>query len=343
MPGSVIAIAVMISPQTKPGSQRSFCSSVHSVEQVRRDDVVLQREPDAHGAGVDDLLAEDGVVAEVADPGAAELLRDVEAEQPVRAGLVPDVAVDDPVLLPLRVCGAASRPRKSWQSWRKATCSSSKIVRSTSQLCHRTCSRPGLRHSCRQGKMASVSTASRRRRSRIPPRPDRAPRPGGRGARRHDQPAACAQRHHACGVRRHRSGHGRARRRRGDPGRHPDRRRRNVLRGHGPEGVRARRGSVRSRPWFRGAGVRAAQQAAHRCGRGLGAGRWLRDRAVLRSGDRRRDGEVRHPRSQARAGGGCGRSLRLPLRIPYHVAMELVLTGDHVEAPGRTSSGWSTS
>lgn len=27
MPGSVIAIAVMMSPETKPGSQRRFCSS----------------------------------------------------------------------------------------------------------------------------------------------------------------------------------------------------------------------------------------------------------------------------------------------------------------------------
>jgi enoyl-CoA hydratase len=35
-------------------------------------------------------------------------------------------------------------------------------------------------------------------------------------------------------------------------------------------------------------------------------------------------------RGLAAAAGGL---FRLPLRIPYHVAMELVLTGDHVEAP----------
>ena len=30
---------------------------------------------------------------------------------------------------------------------------------------------------------------------------------------------------------------------------------------------------------------------------------------------------------------GAGGLFRLPVRIPYHVAMELILTGDHVEAP----------
>ena len=30
-PGSLIAMAVMISPEQKPGSQRCFCSSVRSV------------------------------------------------------------------------------------------------------------------------------------------------------------------------------------------------------------------------------------------------------------------------------------------------------------------------
>ena len=101
--GSVIAIAVISSPEQNPGNQRARCSSVASLARYGRDDVVVQAEPETAGADPDDLLDQDRVVAKVRDSPAAVLLGQLEAEQPVLAGLDPHVTIDDAGLLPLGV------------------------------------------------------------------------------------------------------------------------------------------------------------------------------------------------------------------------------------------------
>ena len=88
MPGSVMATAVISSPEQIPGSQRCCCSSFGEVQEVRQADVVVQREaePGAAAAGPLHLLAEHEVVAEVPHAAAAERLGDVHAEEAVGAG-----------------------------------------------------------------------------------------------------------------------------------------------------------------------------------------------------------------------------------------------------------------
>jgi hypothetical protein len=83
------------------------------VVQIRRDDVVVQPEPDAARADADQLLVEDGVVAEVPDTAAAVLLVQCDAEQALLPAGQPHVARHDAVLLPLRVEGGdvLLRPR----------------------------------------------------------------------------------------------------------------------------------------------------------------------------------------------------------------------------------------
>ena len=75
-------------------------------------------------------------------------------------------------------------------------------------------------------------------------------------------------------------------------------------------------------------------QAPHRRRRGLRPGRRPRDRPRLRPRRRRpTDAKFGIPevkRGLVAAGGGV---LRLPSRLPYHVAMELALTGDSLDAP----------
>ena len=104
-PGSVMAMAVISSPLVNPGSQRCFCSSVARSRRYGPTTSLCSPKPDAAGADAGHLLVEDGVVAEVADPAAAELLLDVHPEQPLRAAGEPHVARHDPVLLPLVVEG----------------------------------------------------------------------------------------------------------------------------------------------------------------------------------------------------------------------------------------------
>jgi hypothetical protein len=72
---------------------------------VGDDDVGVHGEPEPTRAGPGDLLGDDRVVAEVLDPGAAVLRRDVEAEQALLAGPEPDLTTDLAVLLPLVVMG----------------------------------------------------------------------------------------------------------------------------------------------------------------------------------------------------------------------------------------------
>ena len=78
---------------------------VRAGDEVGHDHVVEQRERRAVDAAVGHLLADHHVVAEVGRAPAAVLLVELEAEQSLRAGLGPDLAVDDPVLLPLVVVG----------------------------------------------------------------------------------------------------------------------------------------------------------------------------------------------------------------------------------------------
>ena len=47
MPGSVMAIAVISSPEAMPGSQRAFCSASVQVQEVGQADVVVQADPEA--------------------------------------------------------------------------------------------------------------------------------------------------------------------------------------------------------------------------------------------------------------------------------------------------------
>ena len=78
MPGSVIAIAVISSPDAMPG-QPPLALLVGAVPQeVRQADVVVQRqaEPGAADAGGLHLLVDHEVVAEVVDAAAAVLLGD---------------------------------------------------------------------------------------------------------------------------------------------------------------------------------------------------------------------------------------------------------------------------
>jgi hypothetical protein len=73
------------------------------VGEVRPDDVVVQAEAQTAGAGGDDLLDQHRVEPEVGLPSPAILRGHVHAQQPGRARLAPDVAVDDAVALPLFV------------------------------------------------------------------------------------------------------------------------------------------------------------------------------------------------------------------------------------------------
>ena len=73
------------------------------VEQVGRDDIVVQSESQAAVPARRRLFADDGVVAEVRVTAAAVLLRYRHAQITLLAGLQPHPAVDNLVLLPLRV------------------------------------------------------------------------------------------------------------------------------------------------------------------------------------------------------------------------------------------------
>ena len=83
--------------------------------------------------------------------------------------------------------------------------------------------------------------------------------------------------------------------------RHPHRRRRHVLLGHGPQGVPARRGHPRRRARHpRASRMTPPKQAAHRRRRGLRARRRLRGGARVRPHRGRAQRAVRHSRGQAR-------------------------------------------
>src|SRR5690606_32228597 len=73
------------------------------VADVGHNHVAMHAETHAHRASAGNLLDEDGVVAEVAHPTAAVLLRHVRAEKALSAGLLPESAGYDALFLPLGV------------------------------------------------------------------------------------------------------------------------------------------------------------------------------------------------------------------------------------------------
>ena len=85
------------------GSQRCFCSSVDSAQQVGRHDVVVQAESDPAVASGGGFLGDDRVVPEVGVAPAAVLLGHRHAQEALFAGLQPHPAVDDLGLLPFLV------------------------------------------------------------------------------------------------------------------------------------------------------------------------------------------------------------------------------------------------
>ena len=137
-----------------------------------------------------------------------------------------------------------------------------------------------------------------------------------------------------------RGGAGPARRRRRARGRRDHRRRRLLLRRHGPQGVRGRAAVARRRARLRRDRRAPARHAADRRDRGLRRGRRARGRARVRPDRRRPRRQARHPRGQALARRvRRRRCCACRRRIPYHVAMELALTGDPIERRARPRAG----
>ena len=102
-PGSLMAMAVIISPVTNGGSQRCFCSSVVRRSRYGATTSLCSVKPTPLAPARVSSSPIDALVAEVRDPAAAELLGDVGAEQPLLARLQPHAPVDDAGLLPLGV------------------------------------------------------------------------------------------------------------------------------------------------------------------------------------------------------------------------------------------------
>src|SRR5450759_2163221 len=91
--GSVIAMAVMISPEQKPGSQRA------QVHQIRGHAVGVDPEAGGRRGGeLGQLLAQYRVEPEVTRRRTAIDLGHLQTEQPLLAGLDPGLAIDDPAI-----------------------------------------------------------------------------------------------------------------------------------------------------------------------------------------------------------------------------------------------------
>ena len=88
VPGSVIATAVIEFAGGDAGQPTLGLLVVAVLDEVRRADVVVQRQPEpgAADAGGRQLLGEHDVEAEVVGAAAAPLLRDGHPEEPVAAG-----------------------------------------------------------------------------------------------------------------------------------------------------------------------------------------------------------------------------------------------------------------
>ena len=87
-----------------------------------------------------------------------------------------------------------------------------------------------------------------------------------------------------------------------------------------------------ARPWVRWAHPSRGAQAAHRSRRRMGAGRWFRDGAGLRPHRRSTGRQIRSPEVKRGLIAGEGGVIRLPQRIPYHVALTALLTGEPISA-----------
>ena len=109
--------------------------------------------------------------------------------------------------------------------------------------------------------------------------------------------------------------------------------RQGLLLRHGPQGLRRRRKPLRRGPRLRRDHAARRGQAADRGDRGLRRGRRVRGRAVVRPDRRRaRAPGSASPRSSAPSSPPAARCSACPQRIPYHLAMELALTGDPIDA-----------
>ena len=101
VPGSVIAITGTVSPVVTARQPARALLVVGQLGQVRRDDVVDQREVVRDRAGVGALLVDDRVEAEVLDPEPAVLLGRREGDEALLGRLAPEAAVDHARGLPL--------------------------------------------------------------------------------------------------------------------------------------------------------------------------------------------------------------------------------------------------
>ena len=125
----------------------------------------------------------------------------------------------------------------------------------------------------------------------------------------------------------------RAGRPQGRLGHRADRRGRHVLRGHGPEGLPDRRLADRPGRGFGGIAERppAKPVIAAVEGYALAGGFELALSCdLIVASEEARFGLPEVTRGLVAAAGGL---LRLPRRIPYHLAMEIALTGEHFPAP----------
>ena len=105
MPGSVMAMAVMSSPDAMPGSHRALLLVGGEGEEVGEADVGVEREAEARGghARVLQLLGDHLAVAEVVDPAAAELLGHGHPDEARGARLLEEVARHDAGVVPLEI------------------------------------------------------------------------------------------------------------------------------------------------------------------------------------------------------------------------------------------------
>ena len=107
VPGSVMAMAVMSSPEQIPGSQRAFCSSSVPVRKYGRQTLLwrVKQAPLRHHAGPGQLLGHHHAEDEVGSAPAAVLGGGGDAEETRLAGLAEHRLVDDTGPFPVLVVG----------------------------------------------------------------------------------------------------------------------------------------------------------------------------------------------------------------------------------------------
>ena len=100
-PGSVMAIATMVSPVMMPGSQRAFCSSFERLLKYGPTTSFCRDNAGTALPHSGEFLGDDGIEAEVVRATSAILLWHVEPDEAVLAGSNVRRLVDDSVALPL--------------------------------------------------------------------------------------------------------------------------------------------------------------------------------------------------------------------------------------------------